>query len=90
MMKTQAAFILRARDSPASTTRWGEIKVTPSVPFCDAVAHALPWGVIGAFVAATIMPEKGVHLHSHGKRTGVGQVDQDLEHIDTGFIAPPA
>jgi hypothetical protein len=31
-----------------------------------------------------------LHLHSHGKRTGVGQVDQDLEHIDTGFIAPPA
>jgi hypothetical protein len=42
------------------------------MPFCDAVAHALPWGVIGAFVAATIVPEKGVHLHSHGKRTGVG------------------
>jgi hypothetical protein len=40
--------------------------------------------------AGTIVPEKGVHLHSHGKRTRVGQVDQDFDHINIGFIALPA
>jgi hypothetical protein len=43
--------------------------VTPSdvcnaIKFCDAVAHALPWGVIGAVVAALALMGSPCRLHS--------------------------
>ena len=37
-----------------------------------------------------VMAKINVHFHSDRERTGLGQIDQDLDHINVGLIELPA
>jgi len=37
-----------------------------------------------------VVPKINVHFHSDRECAGLGQIDQDLDHVDIGLIALPA